>query len=144
MHYVIYVSQAVKPMDAAALESLLSFSREKNAEKRITGMLIYRHSPDFGSGHFIQMLEGGESEVRALFEKIERDKRHHTVLLLGEGEIPGRMFSEWAMGFKNVDDTLFAELPGYARIGAASFDPAAFQHSNDKALALLKFFHDAR
>jgi hypothetical protein len=54
-----------------------------------------------------------------------------------------RMFSEWAMGFKNVDDAIFAGLPGHARIGEASFDPAAFLHSNVEALGLLKFFHDA-
>ena len=89
------------------------------------------------------MLEGDRDEVGALYGKIRRDTRHHTILTLGDGEIAGRMFSEWAMGFKNVDDTLFARLPGYGRVGAESFDPAAFQHSNDKALDLLKFFHDA-
>ena len=143
MHYLIYVSQAKSPMDTAALESLLSFSRAKNTEKGITGLLIYRYSPDADSGHFIQMLEGGEGEVSRLYEKIKRDRNHDTVLLLGEGEIPSRMFSEWAMGFKNVDDTLLARLPGHARIGSASFDPASFRHSNDEALKLLKFFHDA-
>ena len=143
MHYLIYVSQANKPMDAAALESILSFSRKNNSEKDITGLLIYRYSPAADSGHFIQMLEGEKTEVRALYEKISRDKRHHTVLLLREGEIPARMFSDWAMGFKNVDDTLFARLPGHARVGTESFDPAAFQHSNDEALGFLKFFHDA-
>ena len=53
------------------------------------------------------------------------------------------MFSEWAMAFKNVDDSTLAGLPGHARVGATSFDPAVFQHSNDEALKLLKFFHDA-
>ncbi len=57
--------------------------------------------------------------------------------------LKARMFSEWAMGFKNVDDALFAGLPGHARIGEASFEAAAFQHSNVEALKLLKFFHDA-
>jgi hypothetical protein len=143
MHYMIYVSQANQPMDAAALESLLSFSRTSNTEKKITGLLIYRYSPDTKSGHFIQMLEGDEGPVRTLYEKIKRDKRHHTILPLAEGEIPERMFSEWAMGFKNVDDTLLARLPGHARVGETSFDPAAFQHSNEKALALFRIFHDA-
>lgn len=106
-------------------------------------MLIYRYSTDADNGYFIQMLEGGQREVRALYEKIKRDKRHHTILTLGEGEIDARMFSEWAMGFKNVDDALFAGLPGHARIGEASFEPAAFQHSNVEALKLLKLFHDA-
>ena len=143
MHYIIYVSQAKKPMDAAALESLLSVSRAWNTSQGLTGMLIYRYSEDADKGYFIQMLEGGQSEVRALFEKIRRDKRHHTVLTLAEGEIDTRMFSDWAMGFKNVDDALFAGLPGHARIGEASFEPAAFQNSNAEALKLLKFFHDA-
>jgi hypothetical protein len=143
MHYIVYVSQAKKPMDAATLESLLSTSRKWNTSLGLTGMLIYRYSEDADKGYFIQMLEGGKSEVRALFEKIRRDKRHHTVLTLGEGEIDTRMFSDWAMGFKNVDDKVFAGLPGHARIGEASFEPAAFQHSNVEALKLLKFFHDA-
>jgi hypothetical protein len=130
-------------MDAAALEALLLLSRQWNTAQGLTGMLIDRYSTDADKGYFIQMLEGGERDVRALYEKIRRDKRHHTVLTLGEGEIESRMFSEWAMGFKNVDDALFAGLPGHARIGEASLEPAAFQHSNVEALKLLNFFHDA-
>ena len=49
-----------------------------------TGLLIYRYSPDTKSGHFIQMLEGDEGPVRTLYEKIKRDKRHHTILPLAE------------------------------------------------------------
>jgi hypothetical protein len=143
MHYLIYVSQARKPMDAAELEQLLSHSRKWNTQKSLTGLLIYRYSTDAESGHFMQMLEGNASDVRAVFEKIKRDKRHHTILMLSEGDIDNRMFSDWAMGFKNVDDTLFSGLPGYARIGEASFNPTTFQQSNAAALDLLKFFHEA-
>lgn len=143
MHYIIYVSQAKRPMDDTELEALLLKSREWNSSQGLTGLLIYRYSVDANRGHFIQMLEGGEREVRDLYDRIRHDKRHHTVLTLGEGEVETRMFSDWAMGFKNVDDALFAGLPGHARIGEASFDPAAFQHSNVEALRLLKFFHAA-
>jgi hypothetical protein len=143
MHYVIYVSQAKRPMDDSALEALLLKSRKWNSSQGLTGLLIYRYSIDANKGYFIQMLEGGEREVRTLYDKIRHDRRHHTVLTLSEGEIEARMFSEWAMGFKNVDDAIFAGLPGHARIGEASFDPAAFLHSNVEALGLLKFFHDA-
>lgn len=143
MYYMIYVSQAKKPMDAAELELLLSKSRKWNTGRDLTGLLIYRYSTENDTGHFIQVLEGDESEVRSLFDKIKHDKRHHTVLTFGSGALESRMFSDWAMGFKNVDDALFSRLPGYARIGDASFDPAAFQQSNTAALDLLKFFHDA-
>ncbi len=143
MYYMIYVSQAKKPMNAAELELLLSHSRKWNTTKGLTGLLLYRYSEESESGHFIQMLEGEEREVRTLFDTIKRDKRHHTVLTFGSGNMETRMFSDWAMGFKNMDDALFSGLPGYARIGEKSFDPAAFQQSNTAALDLLKFFHDA-
>jgi hypothetical protein len=143
MHYMIYVSQATTPMEAAELEQLLTHSRKWNTTKGLTGLLIYRYSIDAESGYFIQMLEGDEREVRAVFEKIKNDKRHHTILTFGHGEMESRMFGEWAMGFKNVDDVVFSGPPGYARIGEASFDPAAFQQSNAAALDLLKFFHEA-
>ena len=143
MYYMIYVSQAKKPMDAAELEELLLHSRKWNTTKGLTGLLLYRYSEESESGHFIQMLEGEEREVRTLFDTIKRDKRHHTVLTFGSGNMETRMFSDWAMGFKNIDDALFFGLPGYARIGEASFDPAAFQQLNTAALDLLKFFHDA-
>lgn len=143
MHYVIYVSQATRPLNDPALEALLLKSREWNSSQGLTGLLIYRYSLDADKGYFIQMLEGGEREVHTLYDKIRHDKRHHTVLTLGEGEIESRMFSDWAMGFKNVDDALFDGLPGHARIGEASFDATAFQHSNVEALKLLKFFHEA-
>jgi len=81
--------------------------------------------------------------VRGLYGKILRDPRHHTKLVLAEGDIPQRMFSDWAMGFKNVDDQLFATLPGYAKVGDSSFEAAEFQNSNRSALDLLKFFYDA-
>lgn len=143
MYYVVYVSQARKPMDNATLEAILKVSRSFNSEQDITGLLIYRYSPDTNSGHFIQMLEGEERSVLALYEKICRDKRHHTKIVLGQGEIPERMFGEWAMGFKNIDDDLLTKLPGYARVGETSFDPNEFSNSNQHALDLLKFFYEA-
>ena len=143
MYFLVYVSQARRPMDKAELEAILAPSRAANTRLGITGLLVYRYSPDTDSGHFIQMLEGERSAVRTLYDKIVRDPRHHTKIVLGEGEMPSRMFGDWSMGFKNVDDTLFATLPGYARLGAVSFDPGEFQNSNHSALELLKFFYEA-
>ena len=143
MYYMIYVSQAKKPMDKAELEQLLSHSRKWNTTKALTGLLIYRYSAENDSGHFIQMLEGEKETVRALYDKIKSDKRHHTVLVLNDGTMENRMFNDWAMGFKDIDDATFAGLPGHARIGDASFDPAAFQQSNEEALKFLNFFHSA-
>ena len=143
MYYMIYVSQAKKPMDVSELEQLLQKSRAWNTSKALTGLLIYRYSSESKTGHFIQMLEGDKEDVYALYDMIRTDQRHHTVLTLNEGTIEKRMFSEWAMGFKNIDDATLARLPGHSRLGDSTFNPASFQQSNVEALKLLKFFHGA-
>ena len=65
--------------------------------------------------------------------------------LIGDiiGRIERKGLTIVALELKNVDDALLAGLPGHARLGDASFDPAAFRNSNVEALNLLKFFHDA-
>ncbi len=143
MYYMIYVSQAKKPMATEELEQLLQKSRKWNSLRSLTGLLICRYSDEAKSSHFIQMLEGDKTEVRALFDKIKSDKRHHTIIVLGEGNVEHRMFSDWAMGFKNINDVTLAGLPGHARLGESTFNPTAFQQSNEEALKLLKFFHSA-
>lgn len=143
MHYLVYVSQAVKPMSVADLDAILAQSRANNPALGVTGLLLYRYSPDTDSGHFIQCLEGEEAAVRTLYETIARDRRHHTKLVLDRGEAAARMFGDWAMGFKNIDDRALAAAPGFARIGEASFAPERFQQPHGKALELLKIFFDA-
>lgn len=143
MYYIIYVSQAEKPMDEAEIEEILTRSRANNTKAGITGLLIYRYAPDTKSGHFIQMLEGEKAAVCALYDRIRDDPRHHTKILLEQGDSEGRLFADWSMGFKNVGDEHFKTVPGYARIGDASFDHARFTAGHDSALELLKFFYDA-
>ncbi len=143
MHYIVYVSQAEKPMTEAEIEEILTRSRDNNAKAGITGLLVYRYAPDTDSGHFMQMLEGEEPAVRKLYERIVEDPRHHTKIVLEEGDSPGRMFGAWSMGFKNINDKHLKNVPGYARLGEHSFDPEQFSASNPSALVLLRFFYDA-
>jgi hypothetical protein len=143
VQYIVYVSQAARPMSGAELEAVLDRSRTNNDRDGITGLLIYRYSPDTGSGHFIQMLEGEEDVLSATFGRIAADRRHHSVVVLDRGAIDRRMFRDWAMGFRNVDDALFARLPGYARLGDDSFDAARIKASHRGALEMLKFFYES-
>lgn len=125
------------------LEDILVRSRASNLRDGLTGLLIYRYSPDTDSGHFIQMLEGAEDSVSATFGRIASDARHHSVLVLERGAIGQRMFRDWAMGFRNVDDAMLARLPGYARLGETSFDPQTIRDPRHGALETLKFFYEA-
>jgi hypothetical protein len=142
VRYIIYVSQAVGPMSEGQLEALLIQSRSRNEEAAITGLLIYRYSADTDSGHFIQMLEGDEPALSDTFGRIAADRRHHSVLVLERGEVEGRVFRDWAMGFKHVDDALLASLPGYVRLGEATFNADLIKQTQRGALGLLEFFYD--
>ena len=44
------------------------------------------------------MLEGGRSQVSALYNRIATDPRHRDVVMLSYDEIEERSFAGWAMG----------------------------------------------
>ncbi|MFI8633835.1 BLUF domain-containing protein [Microbacterium sp. NPDC077663] len=94
---VVYSSMATAPLDDAALRELLTQSRSSNAERDVTGMLLYR------GGRFIQILEGPEQAVRDTMGKIERDPRHDRLRVLIDEFIEERNFAEWTMGYEPID-----------------------------------------
>lgn len=51
---------------------------------------------------FAQALEGEHQHVMALFEKIKLDKRHEHVVMISQAEVEERIFSTWAMGFRDI------------------------------------------
>jgi len=107
LHEIIYVSLAAHDMDAAALTSLLDEARVRNEHHGITGMLIHH-------GHeFLQLLEGEEAAVMALYDNIWRDERHSQIYKMWEGPITERSFSHWAMGFVAPDAAAVQGKPGY-------------------------------
>ena len=58
---------------------------------KITGALMISEDA------FVQVLEGDETEVRALFTTIARDDRHDQVRVLEEQDAVDRTFGRWAM-----------------------------------------------
>jgi len=93
---VVYSSNATAPFSDDALGELLQQSRASNAQRDITGMLLYRN------GRFIQILEGPEQAVRETMGKIERDPRHDHLRVLIDEFIEERNFAEWTMGFEPI------------------------------------------
>jgi Sensors of blue-light using FAD len=88
----LYASRAEKPHMATVLADILKASRKKNPQHGITGVLLTANDT------FIQLLEGGRSEVCALYNTIVRDERHTDVTLLVYEEITERRFENWTMG----------------------------------------------
>lgn len=97
--HCIYASKAAPSFREHAIPDLLEAARRNNAKRGITGMLLYVER------NFFQVLEGDESTVGEVFELIRRDTRHGRVTQIIREPIFERAFSEWTMGFANVDLT---------------------------------------
>ncbi len=91
-----YASAATQPFSDEDLVELLTKSRASNAERGVSGLLLYHE------GSFLQVLEGDRSIVEALFDKIGEDPRHTDKLLLFRREGVERCFDEWTMGFHHL------------------------------------------
>lgn len=78
---------------------LLKVARANNARLGITGMLLY------ADGNFVQIIEGPEDAVDALYAKISRDPRHTALLKALDGPIAERRFADWTLGFDRIGET---------------------------------------
>jgi hypothetical protein len=143
MKYIVYVSQAVKPFSQNDLGGLLAHSRTRNKADGITGLLVYRYNEDFDRGNFLQVLEGPDKELDDVWDRISGDSRHHTIVVVEEGELDQRMFAEWTMGFKNVQEGDLAEFDGFSDMGSDAFWKHAEKSTLSEALDILKGFYDA-
>lgn len=143
MDYIIYVSTATKPMSEVELAEILSVSRKNNERKGVTGILVYRHPPDNAPGAFIQLLEGNKEDVMHTYNWIVKDPRHHSKIIIEEGQTTERQFPDWSMGFKNLSSDQLAKIPGFADIGTGRFDSDYFKKSQEKAREALAFFCDS-
>lgn len=83
-------------MNDAELEGLLHQAKTNNATRDVSGILIYN------DGNFIQYLEGPESTLHELFDKIKGDPRHTSVTRLDFAKIDARVFGDWWMGFRRL------------------------------------------
>lgn len=141
MYHLIYVSQAARPMSEEDLAAILRKSRDYNDKDDITGLLMYKFTPSEQRGNFMQLLEGDKDKVLGAFERIRADKRHHTKVLLEQGEIAERNFPDWSMGFRNVDTTDLEKFQGYSDLGSESFWQRARGGELTDALELMSSFY---
>jgi Sensors of blue-light using FAD len=105
----------------AELGRLFTQARYGNKAQRITGALMVH------GDWFVQVLEGDERPVRALFAHIERDPRHESVALLETGTVPERVFAHWAMARVSEDGgpdiPLIAHTDGISRAAGRPTTP---------------------
>lgn len=91
MHELTYRSKARPAITQREVEDIIAVSRRRNLEMNISGCLIFHKNV------FIQIIEGVEKDVLALFDKIRSDIRHSEIELLWEGSCHERVFADWQM-----------------------------------------------
>lgn len=77
--------------DDAAMKRMLVAARANNVALGISGALL-RHA-----NFYLQVLEGEQRTVQALYERIRCDTRHFDVRLIAVHTLPRRQFEGWAM-----------------------------------------------
>lgn len=91
-----YSSRPIPGLEQCRLRSLLQRAREANLAAGITGCLV------FDGQQIVQVLEGSEAAVQALFERIRRDPRHERIRLLWQGTAHRREFADQPMACYNL------------------------------------------
>lgn len=98
LYEVLYVSTLAPDQPLSVVAGIAGRARQVNAERDITGMLI------FDGQRFCQHLEGSQKEVLKLTERIRNDPRHVDVEVLHHGPSAGRRFQAFSLAFTTVED----------------------------------------
>lgn len=99
-----YLSRAARDLLPEELDSILLQARLFNAAEEITGVLLY------GDERFFQLLEGHETSVRKVFDRICRARAHEDIRVLSQGPIACRFFDSWHMGFTHSPASAMQDL----------------------------------
>lgn len=134
MFFIVYASSATKHFSRSELLALLTKARATNTKLGITGILLYK------DGNFIQVLEGEETAVRALYAKIEKDVRHAGIIVLLQGNELERQFPDWSMGFRDLNDPNVLALPGFNEFLNTPLTGAEFSKDLTRCQRLLLVF----
>lgn len=133
INQLVYISQATRKMSPEDLAAIQNKAKTNNAPLDVTGSLFYN------GGWFLQVLEGPETTLEKLYQKIELDSRHKNSRVLYNEPAKFRTFPRWNMNMTNLNDRqadkydelveVLEAAQANRRIGATS-----------PAVALLKLF----
>jgi hypothetical protein len=122
LYELIYGSVQTRPFTPVKLSELLTLARSRNQGLDVTGVLLHQ------KGAFVQVLEGEDKVVSALYDRIARDPRHKNVAVFRRGPIQARQFASWSMGFVELDAAATRALGSWNPLlqkGAATTPPNA-------------------
>lgn len=131
---LIYKSSATNQFSECQLAPILTSTAKNNEVNQITGMLLYRE------GCFIQVLEGGTTQVQELMMRIKADPRNESINVLGTQAMNSRDFPTWCMGSHLASDSDLLTHPSFVDFFSDSFDSHKAHIKYGAALIALKAF----
>jgi len=90
MRRIVYVSTA-SGLSAADVAHILESAQRNNAEREITGFLLYN------GRNFLQLIEGPKASLMSLMGTLARDPRHSGMLTMVDEPIEERSCPSWSM-----------------------------------------------
>ena len=135
---IIYISRTNLPaMDTTSeidpnIARILAKSRSNNRKNGLVGVLY------FGDGCFFQCLEGEETTVDTLYEKLLKDPRHKDLKLISRKQISKLSFPDWAMKYVKLEDEMKRLL---ALHGLDTFNP--YEFNAEMTQSVMKLLHGA-
>lgn len=136
MRLVRIMYRSTNAIEVQGVRALIHFNdivtnaRRQNAALEVSGFLWFDRS------HFFQILEGEDTRVRTLFDRISADRRHRDVALLSRTDIAVRIFGEWSMAAFFQDDVSHPILAKHGFHGL----PRIPETTNDRLLAFARDF----
>jgi hypothetical protein len=100
------------------LREILGEARDFNVLHQVRGVLY------FADEHFFQCLEGEQSVLLHLLEKLYKDPRHHQIKLFRALQVERGYFSQWSMKYvrRNSKIQQFFEHKGFLRFQPLNLD----------------------
>lgn len=100
LHCFLYSSRIAPEASTSCIVDILKTARNFNKQALVTGILV------FDGQRFHQYIEGPETVLRALVERISQDPRHIDFTPRYSEPIGNnRLFSNWSMAYILLDDS---------------------------------------
>jgi hypothetical protein len=133
---VVYTSSSTREISPEELAAMLEGASQRNAKRRITGLLLYH------DGCFMQAIEGPQRTVHALLGRIGRDDRHRGMLILLEEPRRTRQFPDHSMAYR---DSSSEDMPeGHSGLFNDGLGAEHFHGHPDRVHRLLQVFADTQ
>lgn len=131
---MVYISSAIMGLSDREIGSIVRAARVNNGLLNISGILLYN------SRNFMQLIEGEEEVVEALYKKISIDRRHTNITLLLKEKITHRNFEQWEMGFKKLDSFVDVDPEISNHFLNEDANAAVYKNNPYRALQFLETF----